>query len=103
MAFPADGPRIRAPAAYARPSWPEGGPMSANDVTGIGYAPAELKKLADVADIYRKATNCTLEEVQKAALDPKSVARRLYGYGGAFTASAENFAKGLALMDSFSS
>ena len=102
MAFPADRPRISAPAAHVRPSWPEDGPLSAKDVTDRGYAPAELKKLANVADIYQKATNCSLEEAQKAALDPKSAARRLYSYGGAFTANAENFAKGLSLMDGFS-
>ncbi len=102
MAFPGDRPRISAPAAHVRQAWPEGGPLSAKDVTDRGYAPAELKKLANVVDIYQKATNCSLEEAQKAVLDPKSAVRRLYGYGGAFTANAENFAKGLALMDSFS-
>jgi len=103
MAFPADRPRISAPAAHVRPSWPEGGPLSAKDVTDMGYAPAELKKLANAVDMYQKATNCTLEEAQQAALDPKGAVRRLYSYGGAFTANAENFAKGLALMESFSS
>ena len=34
--------------------------------------------------------------------DPKSDASRLMGYGGIFTADANSFAKGLALMQSFS-
>ena len=103
LAFPGDGPRISAPAAHVRPTWPEDGLVSVKDVTDMGYAPAELKKLANVVDLYREATNCTLDEAQQAALDPKSTVRRLYSYGGTFTANAENFAKGLALMDSFSS
>ena len=101
MAFPGDGPRISAPSAHVRPTWPEDGLVSVKDVTDMGYAPGELKTLANVANMYQEATNCTLDEAQHAALDPKSTARRLYSYGGAFTANAANFAKGLEMMDSF--
>lgn len=99
--FPAAETRITAPTAQVRQGWPDGGPLSAQEVVKKGYAAGELKMLSDVADMYKKATGCSLEDAQKAALDPKSTARRLYSYGGMFTASQENFAKGLEIMDSF--
>ena len=78
------------------------GVVSAQDVIKMGYAPGELKKLSDVVDMYQKATNCSLADAQNAALDPRSDARRLFSYGGVFTASPENFAKGLELLKDFS-
>ena len=75
--------------------------LSANQVVKMGYSHGELKMLSNVADMYRKATGCSLADAQKAALDPKSDARRLYRYGGQFMLSAENFNKGLALISDF--
>ena len=69
--------------------------------TAMGYAPAELPKLARVANIYQHATGCTDEEAENAALDTNSKARVLFDCGGRFTLNAENFKKGLALMDKF--
>ncbi len=66
-----------------------------------GYALGEVETLKTVAGLYRKATGCTFEEAEAAALDPSSVARRLYSYGGRFIASPENFGKGLSLIQSF--
>ena len=67
----------------------------------MGYAPAELPKLARVANIYQQATGCTNEEAEEAALDTNSKARVLFDCGGRFTLNADNFKKGLALMDKF--
>jgi hypothetical protein len=66
-----------------------------------GYAPAELPKLARVANIYQRATGCTSKEAEEAALDTNSKARVLFDCGGRFTLNAENFKKGLVLMDKF--
>ena len=101
--FPAGRPRISAPTAQVRPTWPEDGLRTVQDVTDMGYAPGELKKLSAVVDLYQEATGCTLEEAQDAALDPRSDARRLFSYGGTFTKSAENFKKGLELIGEFNS
>ena len=48
----------------------------------MGYAPAELPKLARVANIYQQATGCTNEEAEEAALDTNSKARVLFDCGG---------------------
>jgi len=101
--FPPDKPHISSPTAHVRPAWPEGGPVSLNQVLAKGYAPAELQKLATVADLYQKATNCSLKDAQEAALDPKSDASRLFRYGGTFTVNADNFNKGLELVKEFDS
>ena len=74
---------------------------SVERATSMGYAPAELPKLARVANIYQQATGCTNEEAEEAALDPSSKARVLFDCGGRFTLNADNFKKGLALMDKF--
>ena len=76
-------------------------PASIGKATAIGYVASELPKLARVANIYQQATGCTDAEAESAALDPNSTARRLYDCGGRFTQNAENFKKGLALMDDF--
>ena len=67
----------------------------------MGYLPAELPKLARVANFYQQAAGCTAEEAVEAALDPNSKARRLYDYGGRFTQNVEGFKAGLKLMDKF--
>ena len=67
----------------------------------LGYMKSDLPKLARVANIYQQATGCTDAEAEAAALDPRSNARRLFDYGGRFTLNADNFKKGLALMDKF--
>ena len=99
--FPAQRPSVCAPSANARQAGGAPALLSANDVTGMGYAPGELKKLNDVAQMFQKATGCPTADAQKAALDPKSDARRLFDYGGRFTSSPENFAKGLQLLKDF--
>ena len=76
-------------------------PASIGRATSMGYVASELPKLARVANIYQQATGCTDAEAESAALDPNSTARRLFDCGGRFTQSAENFKKGLALMDDF--
>ncbi len=102
--FPLERPRILSPGANAISAGPgaAGGLVGAREATAMGYAPAELGKLEKVADLYQQATGCDKAAAQKAALDPKSDARRLMDYGGIFTADAQSFAKGLALIRSFS-
>ena len=77
------------------------GSPAADEALALGYAPAELPKLQQVADYYRHATGCTDAQAYIAALDPKSDARRLFAYGGRFAASAENFSLGLRLQREF--
>ena len=74
---------------------------SVDRARAAGYLPHETAKLARVANLYQQATNCTDAEAETAALDPASNARRLFDCGGRFTLNAENFRKGLALMDAF--
>lgn len=102
-AFPLERPRIASPGANAISAGPDGadGLVGAREATAMGYAPAEFGKLEKTADLYQKATGCDKAAAQKAALDPKSDARRLMDYGGIFTADAQSFAKGLALIRSF--
>ena len=101
--FPLERPRIASPGANAISAGPDGadGLVGAREATAMGYAPAEFGKLEKTADLYQKATGCDKATAQKAALDPKSDARRLMDYGGIFTADAQSFAKGLALIRSF--
>ena len=74
---------------------------SARTALSMGYAANELVTLERVADLYCKATGCTMAEARSAALDHTSAARRLYAYGGRFAASVENFRAGLALLGTF--
>lgn len=67
----------------------------------MGYNRGDLAMLQRVADLYREATGCTVREAQIAALDCYSPAHQLFGYGGRFVASVENFRKGLALIGKF--
>ena len=103
--FPLEPPRISAPGVHTKmfsEIVTEEGAISAQQAMNMGYSAKELSQLSKVADIYRQATGSTLADAQKAALDPKSDARRLMSYGGLFTADAKSFAKGLALMQTFS-
>ena len=77
------------------------GSASARTAISLGYVASELAMLERVADLYCKATGCTMVEARAAALDNASPARRLYAYGGRFTASVENFRAGLALLGTF--
>ena len=77
------------------------GSAAANKATAMGYLPSELPKLARVANIYQQATGCSEEDANAAALDPNSNARKLFDCGGRFTLNADNFKKGLAMMDKF--
>ena len=77
------------------------GSASARTALSLGYVASELAMLERVADLYSKATGCTMVEARAAALDNASPARRLYAYGGRFTASVENFRAGLALLGTF--
>ena len=105
--FPIEPPKINVPKATVRQTGVPGDAQkpdelfSAQDLRQKGYTPAEMKKLNDVAEMFKEATGCSTADAQKAALDPKSDARRLFGYGGTFTASADNFKKGLALIGEF--
>ena len=74
---------------------------SVGKATSMGYVASELPKLARTAHLYQQATGCTDAEAEAAALNPNSKARRLFDCGGRFTLNAENFKKGLALMDKF--
>ena len=77
------------------------GSVSGKMAIDMGYALDELPMLEGVVTIYRQATGCTEAEARAAAIDHSSPARRLYAYGGRFTASVENFRAGLALLGTF--
>lgn len=101
--FPVEPPRVNAPNAEVRQSGApgDGGILSSNDLKLKGFTAGEMKMLNDVAEIYKKATGCSTVDAQKAVLDPTSDARRIFSYGGTFTASVENFKKGLELINDF--
>ena len=103
-AFPLERPRIASPGANPISAGPRGagGLVGAREAAAMGYAPDEFGKLEKTAALYQQATGCDKAAAQKAALDPKSDARRLMDYGGIFTADAQSFPKGLALIRSFS-
>ena len=67
----------------------------------IGYYRPELDMLRRTAELYQAATGCSAAEAVTAALDHASAARRLFSYGGRFTASPQNFRDGLKLMADF--
>ena len=66
-----------------------------------GYHKSELPMLAEAFTFIKSATGCSDAAALEKTLDPASSERRLFQYGGRFTASAENFKAGLKLMDSF--
>ena len=68
-----------------------------------GYTKAELPRLARAARFYAEVNHCAEFEALEALTTPGTKANRLMQYGGRFLESAENFANGLRLMDSFAS
>ena len=67
----------------------------------MGYFRSEINMLRRIAELYQAATGCAANAAVNVALDPTSAARRLFSYGGRFTASAANFRAGLGLMYDF--
>ena len=70
-------------------------------VLAAGYLKSELPMLADAFAFIKSATGCSDADALTKTLAPASSERRLFQYGGRFTASADNFKAGLKLMDSF--
>ena len=70
-------------------------------VLAAGYHKSELPMLAEAFAFIKSATGCSDADALTKTLDPASSERRLFQYGGRFTASADNFKAGLKLMDSF--
>ena len=70
-------------------------------VLAAGYHKSELPILADAFAFIKSATGCSDADALTKTLDPASSERRLFQYGGRFTASADNFKAGLKLMDTF--
>ena len=66
-----------------------------------GYHKSELPMLAEAFTFIKSATGCSDADALTKTLDPASSERRLFQYGGRFTASADNFKAGLKLMDTF--
>ena len=67
----------------------------------LGFTKAELPKLALAAHLYAQTEGIDEMAAMTAVAEPNSKANRLMQYGGRFLESAENFADGLRLMDSF--
>ncbi|MBP5350467.1 MAG: hypothetical protein J6Y56_00730, partial [Fibrobacterales bacterium] len=70
-------------------------------VLAAGYHKSELPMLAEAFTFLKSATGCSDADALTKTLDPASSERRLFQYGGRFTASADNFKAGLKLMDTF--
>ncbi|MBQ2624822.1 MAG: hypothetical protein IJG18_06965 [Kiritimatiellae bacterium] len=70
-------------------------------VLAAGYHKSELPMLAEAFAFIKSATGCSDADALTKTLDPASSERRLFQYGGRFTASADNFKAGLKLMDTF--
>ena len=68
---------------------------------GMGYKKSEMPKLARAAHFYAQAMGVDELAALQAVAEPGSKANRLMQYGGRFLESAQNFADGLRLMDSF--
>ncbi len=67
----------------------------------MGFAKAELPRLARAAHFYAQATGVDEMTAMRAVAEPNAKANRLMNYGGRFMESAENFREGLRLIDSF--
>ena len=67
----------------------------------VGYHESELQMVKKAFEFIKSATGCSDYLAITKALDPLSPERRLFGYGGRFTDSVDNFKKGLALMGKF--
>ncbi|MBQ7607577.1 MAG: hypothetical protein IJU76_06360 [Desulfovibrionaceae bacterium] len=74
---------------------------SATVALGKGWNKAELPNLARAAHFLSQATGVDEFEAIEQLSTPGSKANRLMNYGGRFMESAENFANGLRLIDSF--
>ena len=68
---------------------------------GMGYKKSEMPKLARAAHFYAQAMGVDELAALQAVAEPGSKANRLMQYGGRFLESAQNFADGLRLIDSF--
>ena len=68
---------------------------------GMGYKKSELPKLARAAHFYAQAAGVDELAAMREVGEPGSKANRLMQYGGRFLESAQNFADGLRLVDSF--
>ena len=66
-----------------------------------GYSEAELPKIARATNLYMMAMHCSEMQALEEVTKPGSKANRLMNYGGRFMQTAENFANGLRLIDSF--
>jgi len=67
----------------------------------MGYTKGELPKLARAAHFLAEATGKSEMDAMKEVAEPDTKANRLMGYGGRFMTNAENFEKGLRLLDLF--
>ncbi|MBQ7179623.1 MAG: hypothetical protein IJS08_19545 [Victivallales bacterium] len=76
-------------------------PAVKTEALNLGFKKGELPKLARAAHFYAQATGVSEMDALRAVADPGSKANRLMNYGGRFLESAQNFANGLRLMDSF--
>ncbi len=66
-----------------------------------GYHKSDLSMLCHAFGLCQQAMKCSNEEALRAVLDPATPVRKLYGFGGRFLESPENFAKGLTLLQQF--
>ena len=76
-------------------------PEVKTEALNLGFKAGELPKLARAAHFYAQATGVGEMDAMRAVAEPGSKAYRLMNYGGRFLESAQNFANGLRLMDSF--
>lgn len=67
----------------------------------MGFVKSEMPKLARTAHLYAQAAGVDEMTAMKAVAEPGSKPNRLMQYGGRFLESAQNFADGLRLMDSY--
>ena len=67
----------------------------------MGFVKSEFPKLARAAHFYAQAAGLSELDAMKAVAEPGSKPNRLMQYGGRFLESAQNFADGLRLMDSY--
>ena len=69
---------------------------------GDGFTRAELKNLAKAVNFLRAANpGMTEAEAYREVSTPYTKANRLFQYGGNFLKNADNFARGLQLLDDF--
>ncbi len=66
-----------------------------------GYHAKDMPMLARAFTLVRAARNLTDQAAMDEILDPVSRSRRLFGYGGRFLETPENFRRGLELMERF--